>query len=360
MIWYVIGLLAVTWAINYLVLLYGFDGLTYYLTTEAKDYEIGEEIPITSVVENNRLMLVSYLRVEESFPPHFSVAKNVYSLFVLPWQRVKRTYKIQGQKRGLHRITQSLLELGDFVGFSSEERRVTINQSLVILPKQVRLAESLVPLGPLGGEITVKRWIIDDPLMIIGIRDYTGNEPQRFIHWPSSAKFGSLMVKKLDFTSDNSVLVILNVEASRSRWQPIEEELIDAAVSLARGVLEEFEELKVPYGLVTNAYNDQSGNWGYQYHAGLGAGHLGALLHTLGSMHFRVPGLFENTLADIRRTMGNYTTAVIVTPRLIEPYLEPINRLARAVPCTVVIAVEGDHMDALSGNIIKYRGNHND
>lgn len=360
MIWYVLGLLAITFAINHLVLLHGFDGLNYYLSVKAKDYEIGEEISLTSVVENNRLMVVSYLRVDEQFPAHFNVARNVYSLFILPYQRVRRTYKICARKRGLHRINEALLELGDFVGFRSELRRAVMRVEMVVLPKKLALKESIAPLGPLDGEISVKRWIMDDPLMTIGIREYTGNEPQRFIHWPSSARQGSLMVKQFDFTSDNSVLVILNVEATKSRWQAIEEELIDEAVSLTRGVLEEFEELKVPYGLITNAYNEQSRGWDYYYHSGLGQGHLGVLLNTLGRIHFKIPDAFENTLRDVRRTMGNYTTAVIVTPRVLEPYLEPINLLAKAVPRTVVIAVEGEHMDALSDNIVKYRSKSND
>jgi hypothetical protein len=298
--------------------------------------------------------------VEEQFPAHFSAQENVYSLIILPWQRVKRTYKIHAQKRGLYRITQASLELGDFVGFTSEQKTIALREEIVVLPRKLRLAESIAPLGPLGGEVSVKRWIIDDPLITIGIREYTGNEPQRFIHWPSSARHDSLMVKKFDFTSDNSVLVILNVEASRPRWQPIEDEVVEQAVSLARGVLEEFEELKTPYGLVTNAYNDQSGNWDYYHHAGLGAGHLGALLHTLGRIHFKVPDLFENTLGDMRRMMGHYTTAVIVTPRILDTYLEPLNLLAKVVPRTVVISVEGERLEALSENILKYRGNSDD
>lgn len=360
MIWYVLGLLALTSVINHLALSFGFNRLTYHLTIEAKDYEIGEEIPISSVVENNKLLAVSYLRIDEFFPPHFSAAKNVYSLFILPFQRVKRTYRIQARKRGLHKISKAWLELGDFVGFKFELREVVMNEEIVVLPKKLELAESITPLGPFGGDISVRRWIIDDPLMTIGIREYTGNEPQRFIHWPSSVKYGSLMVKNFDFTSDNSVLVVLNVETTKPRWKPIEEELIDETVSLARGVLEEFQELNIPYGLTTNAYNEQSGDWDYYYHAGLGAGHLSDLLHTLGIIHFRVPGFFENTLRDIRRKKGNYTTVVIVTLRILESYPEPINLLAQTVPRTVVIAVKDENMDALGENIIKYRGRRDD
>ncbi|MDD4658173.1 MAG: DUF58 domain-containing protein [Eubacteriales bacterium] len=359
MIWYVLGLLALTLIINYLVLKFGYAELTYQFIAEGKDYEIGEDIEISSVVENNKPLTVSYLRVDEFFPPHFNVAKNTYSLFIMPFQRVRRKYKILANKRGLYRINEARLELGDFVGFKSIQKRMVLDHKIVVLPKKLELGESIVPLGALGGDVSVRRWIIDDPLMTIGIREYTGNEPQRFIHWPSSAKYGKLMVKKFDFTTDNAVLVILNVETMKPCWKPIEEELIDEAVSLARGALEEFEELKIPYGLATNAYNDESGDRGCYFHTGLGAGHLGALLHTLGSINFRIPGFFENTLREIRSKRGNYTTAVIITPRILDSYLEPIDLLARAVPRTVVIAVEDERLEALSSNIIKYRSKNN-
>lgn len=355
MLWHVLWLLALTAIINYLVLRFGFDGLSYRLTAGNKDYEIGEEIPIASVIENNKLLAVSYLKVEEFLPADFNVSKNIYSLFIMPLQRVKRTYKIRAEKRGLHRISEAVLELGDFVGFKSAQKTIAMQEEIVVLPKKIELAESISPLGPLSGEISVRRWIIDDPLMTIGIREYSGNEPQRFIHWPSTLKHGNLMVKSFDFTSDNSVLVVLNVERPRDNWHAIEEEIIDTAVSLARGVLEEFQEQGIPYGLATNAYNEPSRGWGHYHHAGLGANHLSDLLHTLGSIHFKVPDAFANTLRDLGRRKGNYTTVVIVTPQIMEPYLESIDLLAKTVPRTVVITVEDENLASLSQSIMKYR-----
>jgi hypothetical protein len=359
MIWYVLGLLALTLIINYLVLFFGYTDLTYSFGIENKDYEIGQEIEVSSVVENNKMLSVSFLKVEEHFPPHFSVPKNIYSMFIMPFQRVRRKYKVSVNKRGCHRIELANLELGDFVGFRSEQRKMPISQKVVVLPKKVELSESIVPLGALGGDLSVRRWIIDDPLITIGIREYTGNEPQRFIHWPSSAKFGSLMVKKFDFTTDNSVLVIINVETMKPCWKAIEEELIDEAVSLARATLEEFESLSIPYGLVTNAYNEEADAKGFIHHTGLGAAHLGTLLHALGCIQFRNPGFFENTLRDVRRMRGNYTTAVIITPRILETYIEPLQLLAKAVPRTVVIAVEDENLEGLNSSIIKYRSKKN-
>ncbi len=80
--------------------------------------------------------------------------------------------------------------------------------------------------------------------MTIGIREYTGNEPERYIHWPSSMKYNELMVRNFDFTTDNSVLIALNIETMKPSWEPIEEDLIENCISIARGVMEELEEEK--------------------------------------------------------------------------------------------------------------------
>lgn len=356
MIWLVLGLLALTFLINHLVLVLGSADLDYHFQLRAGDYEIGEPIPITSILENNKLLTVSYLKVEEYFPKNFSAAKNTYSVFIFPFQRVRRLYNVFAQKRGLYKLNRAVLEFGDFIGLKSRRRGVAFEKEVVILPRKKELGSTVTPYGPIGGDVSVRRWIIDDPLMTIGIREYIGNEPQRFIHWPSTAKRGSLMVKKFDFTADNQVLVILNVETMKPRWRAVEEELIDEGVSLARGVLEDFESLNIPCGLMTNAYNEEKGGRGYYHPPGLGGGHLAESLHTLGRIHYHIPGFFETTLQEARRIQGNFTTGVVITPRILESYIEPINLLAKVLPRTIVIAIEPEYLDVLSDEVIKYKG----
>lgn len=355
MIWVLLGLIGLTYLLNYLVLAYGFDRLTYRMELATSVFEPGEEIEITSIVENRKLLTVSYLEVHEFFPDGFSKKCNSYPLFIMPYQRVRRTYKVTGEKRGLHNIGELHLKLGDFIGFKSEHKYLKEEREIIILPRKADLAQDLVPVGALTGDVSVRRWIVDDPLMTIGIREYTGTEPQRYIHWPSSLRYGDLMVKNFDFTTDNSVMVILNIETMKPCWRPVEEGIIEEAISLARTVIEEFEEQRIPYGFASNAHNDSEQRRGFLYHPGLGQGHLNQFLETLGRIHYRIPSFFELTLRDIRRMQGNYTTAVIITPRILDTYIEPINLLNKSVSRTVVISVEGEHLEELDAGIFKYR-----
>lgn len=357
MIWFLIGLIGFTYSINKATLHYGFRNLLYRMEIEKEVFEIGEDIEIVSIIENKKPLTVSFLKVEEKFPKGFNVGGNIYTLFIMPYQRVKRTYKIFGEKRGLHRIKDVDLELGDFIGFNKSDQNIGIGKSLIILPKKIDLEKSITPIGSLSGDISVKRWIIDDPLMTIGIREYTGNEPQKLIHWPSTVKYNNLMVKNFDFTTDNSVLIVLNIESSKPYWKSIDSERIERAISITRAVMEEFEDSKTHYGFASNAYNLKPNKYikGYFYHPGLGNNHLYHLLEILGSIGY-MASTFEETLKDIRRKQGNYSTVIVITPKILEEYIEPINFLGKVANKTIVISVDGKHLEDLDKNIIKFRG----
>lgn len=357
MIWFLMGLIGFTYLINWATLRYGFTNLKYNMEIGQRTAEIGEEVEIHSTIENKKPLSISFLKVREVFPEGFNILENIYTIFVMPYQRVKRTYKIIGNKRGLYNIRNVGLELGDFTGFKTEQENLEINKQLIILPKTVDLQDSIAPLGSLMGDISVKRWIIDDPLMTIGIREYTGSEPERYIHWPSSLKHGSLMVKSFDFTTDNSVIVVLNVESSKPYWKNIEKDIIEESISISRTIMEELEELKIPYGFATNAYNTSTTySKGHFFHPGLGSRHLNNILEVLGSINYVVSSTFEQTLGNISRMQGNYTTIVIVTPKVLKPYIRPINSLSMAVTKTIVIEIEEQHLNDLNNNITKYRG----
>lgn len=353
--WLLFGLIIFTYIINRLTLALGFINFDYRMDLDKTTAEIGEPIEISSIVENRKPLNVSFLKITENFSKGFNIRSNHYKIFVMPYQRVIRKYKIFATKRGLYTINNVDFELGDFAGFKTEKKILKMKKEIVILPKKLDLEETLMPLGSLSGDISVQRWIIDDPLMTIGIREYTGNEPERFIHWPSSIKYGNLMVKNFDFTTDNSVMVLLNIETMKPSFKLPEWDIVEKAISLARGVLEEFQEARIPYGFANNSYDHNSEyRKGHYHYPGLGMNHLNTFLEILGRIDDRIPSSFESMLKELRRKQGNYTTIVIITPRLLDNYIQEINLLSKTVSNTVVISLEDTLLDQLDKNITKY------
>ena len=52
--WYLLALLVLTYLFNNISLHYGFDNLSYRMELPDELFEIGAEIPISSVVENRK------------------------------------------------------------------------------------------------------------------------------------------------------------------------------------------------------------------------------------------------------------------------------------------------------------------
>lgn len=360
MIWFLFGIISFTYLLNKISLDYGFEKLYYNMEIEKMVAEIGEDITINSIIENNKPLTVSFLKVEERFPSGFYEELNVYSLFVMPYQKVKRTYSITAKERGLHHFKNTYLDLGDFTGFNRKFQEEKIDNKIIILPEKIELEKNIEAVGDLYGDISVKRWIIDDPLMTVGIREYTERDPQNYIHWPSSIKYGELMVKQFDFTMDNSVMILLNIESSKPYWKDIKSTSIEEAIKLCRAVIENMEELKIPYGFATNAYNiNVDNNSGHYYYPGTGKSHKDNFLEILGSINYAISSTFEETLDNIIRKKGSYTTVIIITPKILDTYIAPLNDLGKVTTKTVVISIEDDNFNGLRNNILKYRRNTN-
>lgn len=361
MIWLLLGIILVTIVLNRLSLKYGFLKLDYNMEVEKTVVEIGEDLTIITLIENPKLLSVPFLMVNEKFPLGFSEEDNSYSVFLMPYQRIIRRYSIKALKRGLHRFADINLDIGDFIGFDSDKKTIKTNKKVTVLPEKIDLKNSIVPVGDLYGDISVKRWIVDDPLMTVGLREYTSNDPQKYIHWPSSMRYGELMVKKFDFTTDRSAIVLLNVESSKPYWKNIEGDLIEEAIKICRATIEELENLKIPYGFATNAYNVNSDyNMEHYYHPGLGKAQCQRFIEILGNINYAVSSTLEDTLGNISRRKGSYSTVIVITPTILDSYVEPLNNLSKVISKTVAISIEDKNLNKLNSNIYKYRGDTND
>lgn len=361
MIWFLLGIIIFTFLLNKVSLKYGFERLSYRMEIEESVVEIGERIHINAIIENHKPLTISFLKVIEKFSSGVSEEKHIYSLFIMPYQRIKRSYNVKALERGLHRFTDVELELGDFVGFQNKTKAITMNNRVTILPEKVELNNSISPVGDLYGDISIKRWMIDDPLMTVGIREYTEGDPQKYIHWASSMRYGELMVKKFDFTTENSVMVLLNIETAKPYWRDTQANLIEDSIKVCRSVIEEMEELKISYGFTSNAYNiDSDYSKAYYYYPGTGKNHRDKFIEVLGNINYSVSSTFEDMVSSISRKKGSFSTVVIITPKILDSYIDPLNDLSKVITKTVVIAIENQNLDRLRYDILKYRGNMHD
>jgi len=371
MVYVLVFLILLGIILNSLSKKYALKGIRYSREISKKIVEIDEDFEIVTVIENRKALPVTFFQIIERFPAtiqyrfrtdRFKTTEFLYhtiTMFLLPYQRIKRTYIAYCDKRGRYIFSDVSLIAGDLLGLNTFTRSLDYWQEIIALPRPADLREEIIPYGDYNGELSIERWIIDDPTMIIGVREYTGLEPAKTIHWPSSAKSNRLMVKKFDFTLENTAMVLLNIECVKPFWSGIDKKSIDSierCISITRGIIEALEEKKIPYGFITNAIMSGLPAEKNIVYPSSGQTQLSNLLEYLGRMSYNISVSFEDLVLTLWKRDIRCSTHIIITPRVLDPYVELINSMASEMTRIILVSLSRDNLEYLSDNIIKYTG----
>lgn len=227
----------------------------------------GEQLVMTTEIINRKLLPLPWIEISTEIPNSFEFndqktvsyskeGNRIYRVVtsLISYQRVRRHNSLTCNKRGYYNIYDLDLNIGDFFGVNTAEMKVTYPMKLIVYPKIKPLEELIVSYKSLQGEISVKRWIMPDPMEIVGAREYTSRDSYNMIDWKSTAKRGSLHVKKLDFTSDPAIYTFLDVQTSKIYWQDLNREYIENGIEIIAAMTEKATQEKVPIGYTSNGY----------------------------------------------------------------------------------------------------------
>lgn len=230
----------------------------------------------------------------------------------MPFQRLTRTVTAEMNKRGRYTIGNTVLFGGDFLGLSSTIQYHDLQREIVVLPKRADIADVGTLLGGFIGDISTNRFIIEDPVLTIGYRDYTGREPLKSISWTQTAKTGKLMVKKYDYTLDLMVVIVLNTEVKNRKH--FSQESLEYCFSVTRTICEYLEKKAINYCFITNSILTGSVGSGASVAKGLGHNHLMAVLEALGRASYNNFESFETTVKKALKFNEHGTTYIVITP----------------------------------------------
>lgn len=339
------------------------DNVEYKRNFSSELLEVDEQFQIESIIENRKLFPVAFLQVCERYPAQliYNHEENLLkspefiyhtsTMFVLPNQRIKRTYKVRFNHRGKYDLTDVNLKAGDFLAFKTTNKYIEGAQSLVVMPKAAELETDIVAYGGYTGDISIKRWIVEDPILNIGIREYTGVEPQKTIHWPSSLRQNKLMVKKFDYTTNSNVVLLLNIECTEPFYIAIDPDKVEKCLSIARSVFEELEKTGIPYGMWSNAEKNSAGGIGFEMLQGLGSKHFYSIMERLGCAVYSAIMDFKDALSYLSEQNNKDTTYIIVTPEVFDDYISYLNELNKRCDKMAVIALQQRNLDKLDAGI---------
>jgi len=183
---------------------YCLAGVSYARRFDTLRLFLGEETEFWIELINAKPLPLPWLRAEDDFPqdlpivrtdtrlstrPRHRLLTNVYSL---RWyEKVRRRYRLRGERRGVYHIGPAHIASGDLFGFRRRRLLVPDMQTVLVYPKIVPVQQlSLAVARPLG-DYGSERRILDDPLQVAGARDYQPGDNVRYLHWKATARRGS-------------------------------------------------------------------------------------------------------------------------------------------------------------------------
>ncbi|MCR5229882.1 MAG: DUF58 domain-containing protein [Solobacterium sp.] len=281
--------------------------------------EPGTEFNLVLSAENRSRWYIPYLRLTEDFctnmepktkehtgKTYSGLYQASFSAWLKPFQEIQFRVPVSVSSRGRYLLNELVLKTGDFFGFDETVTRRGYFREIIIVPEEA--SENALPevFGGFIGDVSVRRFLYEDPVISTGYREYTGREPMKAIDWKQTARNHEIMVRQYDHTAQPAVSVILSIESFCS------EKVFEQTLSVCRTVCRKLEEKRIRYILSANAA--VSGTMSAPLEEGLGPGHFNAVLEYLGRAVFlkTVPAsrLLQEKLEENRELSG----VIVITP----------------------------------------------
>jgi uncharacterized protein (DUF58 family) len=314
--------------------------------------EPGETVTWSGTVENTGKWPIPFVRVTERFPAEARIQesedwirnhciRNMLQWYkeekmsLLPRQSRSRTVRLSFPARGVYRIGSYQVSAGDLLGF--REKGISGDwQEMVIMPERSSNTVSLDALGGFLGDVSVRRFILEDPILTVGFREYTGREPMKAISWTRTATAGSLQVRQYDYTAERHIMILLNVEGASP-------EELEESFRLMRSVCEALEQTKIPYGMRTNGNLTAVSGKIRWMPEGLGLRHLNTILYGLGRADATCLHSFRYLTEQTLRHRKSNEAYIVITPPLTNTSRSCVKALESQVGSGVcVLIAEGE------------------
>lgn len=335
----------------------GLSRIYYDVSVSQALLEPEEEFIIRSTIENHKPLFLPYLSMEESLPYEIQISeteqvdrdstglqvftnttsaqyeqiRNAYlksSFYLMPNQKFTREVQASLPCRGRFLFRGCNLHGGDFLGLSDSDRSFPTTREVVVMPKRAPIPDIGRLVGDFLGDLSVNRFIFEDPMLTIGFSEYTGQEPLRDISWSQTARMGRTMVKNYDHTVDLSLTILLNVQSANPNSD--DDQAVETCISMVRSLCETLEEQHIKYSFLTNAIPVGMIGGTDEIEQGNGNRHFFAMMEMLGRLTSIGAKPFSNTILRACRTseQGRHHI-LLVTPDWNPEWAEPMRLLEK-------------------------------
>lgn len=211
----------------------------------------GETLTLRINAENKKFLPVwLQMKVPVSGPIYsLSGEKTLTKEDSLLWyQRAHFDWELIAHRRGVHQIGPPHILAGDLFAFFSREKREEEFHPIIVYPRLVPLKSFPLPRRDFFGVPGAKS-PVQDPIYLLGTRNYQHGQPSKYIHWKASARHHRLQEKVFEPTEQEKVLLVVDVDQFATRKAEAEfEQVLEIVASLALRM----DKRGYALGLVTN------------------------------------------------------------------------------------------------------------
>jgi uncharacterized protein (DUF58 family) len=211
----------------------------------------GESLSLKVTAKNAGLLpvwLQMNMHVEGALDPIPGQIGLTGDSWLMWYQQAYFKWSLVARRRGVYRAGSARMMIGDLLGFFPREKWAVGDIDVIVYPKLVTLKPFSLPgrdfFGVPGGKSSVQ-----DPIYILGTRDYQHGRPARHINWKASAHHNRLQEKIFEPSEQKKILLTVEVsQFERANASESFERTLEVVGSLAV----QFYQRGYALGLMTN------------------------------------------------------------------------------------------------------------
>lgn len=302
----------------------------------------GESVELIEEIRNRKWLPVPWLRIESMIHANLQFAhqdnldiskgqtyQNHKSLFALmPYTQIVRRHTMKCAKRGHYLLNSVSLSSGDILSLSVKTRQIGLSEGILVYPALLPYDQIPFPSQSWQGDVVVRRWIVDDPFLISGAREYQYGDDLRYINWKSTARSGKLQVHKHDYTADYRLMICVNFAVSSEMWTAVSNrELIERGISMAATIAQYALSAGLETGFACNGHLSGEAKESVRILPMNGSDHLTLLYQTMAKLEIALTQPFDAFLEQETALETRNTDFVLITAYVDEKIQAQMDRL---------------------------------
>ncbi len=189
------------------------SGLDCHFTVDKHKAFPGEKLDIRISAENGKLLpiwLELHIPIGSLLQRSDGPRVLTKQSSLLWYQGIQFQWELIAERRGVYPIGPLHILTGDLFSFFTKHERIGESHSIIVYPRLVPLQAFSLPRRDFFG-VPRATSPVQDPIYILGTRDYQHGQPAKYIHWKASARHNRLQEKVFEPSVQEKVLLVVDV-----------------------------------------------------------------------------------------------------------------------------------------------------